>query len=247
MKRANKTIPVKSILVKSIRVKTIGVKKIAALSLLGLAVMNSSMVVADDSPWYGGANIGQATATIDNAKIRAQLQAGGLTTRSLSNDDSDLGYKFFGGYQIDKSFAVEAGYFNLGEFGYTATTEPSGSLAGKIKLQGLNVDAVGILPFAEKFMDMLPFFTGKFSAFGRIGAQYAQVKDTFRRTGAVTVTNRNPSKSTINYKAGLGLQYDFSNALGMRAEVERYRINDAIGSKGDFNMYSMGLVYRFGE
>ena len=226
MKRATKTTSA----------KTIGVKTIATLSLLSLAVMNSLTAMADDSFWYGGANIGQSTATIDDARIRAQLQAGGLVTNSLSEDDSSLAYKLFGGYQINKNFAVEAGYFNLGKFGYTATTVPAGSLAGKIKLQGLNVDAVGMLPFAEKF-----------SAFGRIGAQYSQAKDTFTGTGAVIVTNPNPDKNAFNYKAGLGLQYDFNTSLGMRAEVERYRINDAIGSKGDLNMYSLGLVYRFGE
>ncbi len=236
MNRATKTIPVKSILVKSIRAKTIGVKTIATLSLLSLAVINSSTAMANDSFWYGGANIGQSTATIDNAKIRAQLQAGGLTTSSLSNDDSDLSYKIFGGYQVNKNFAVEAGYFNLGKFGYTATTVPAGSLTGKIKLQGLNIDAVGMLPFAEKF-----------SAFGRIGAQYAQARDTFTGTGAVIVTDPNSGKSSINYKAGVGLQYDFNRSLGMRAEIERHRINDAIGSTGDFNTYSMGLVYRFGQ
>ena len=32
----------------------------------------------------------------------------------------------------------------------------------------------------------------------------------------------------------------------MRAEFERYRINDAVGNKGDIDMASVGLVYRFG-
>jgi OOP family OmpA-OmpF porin len=32
----------------------------------------------------------------------------------------------------------------------------------------------------------------------------------------------------------------------MRLEVERYRVNDAIGNKGDIDMVSVGLVYRFG-
>jgi OOP family OmpA-OmpF porin len=31
----------------------------------------------------------------------------------------------------------------------------------------------------------------------------------------------------------------------MRAEAERYRINDAVGSKGDIDLLSVGLVYRF--
>jgi OOP family OmpA-OmpF porin len=38
-----------------------------------------------------------------------------------------------------------------------------------------------------------------------------------------------------------------SKVLGVRAEAERYRINDAVGNKGDINMFSLGLVYRFGD
>jgi len=34
--------------------------------------------------------------------------------------------------------------------------------------------------------------------------------------------------------------------LSMRAELERYRINDAVGNKGDVDMASIGLVFRFG-
>jgi OOP family OmpA-OmpF porin len=32
----------------------------------------------------------------------------------------------------------------------------------------------------------------------------------------------------------------------MRLEAERYRINDAVGNKGDVDLFSVGLVYRFG-
>ena len=88
----------------------------------------------------------------------------------------------------------------------------------------------------------------QFSAFGRLGLQYAQAKDNFSSTGAVPVpSNSNPSKKSTQYKAGVGLQYDFTESFGMRAEAERYRIDDAVGSKGDINMYSLGLVYRFNE
>jgi len=38
---------------------------------------------------------------------------------------------------------VEGGYFNLGKFGFTASTTPAGTLTGTIKLQGVNLDAVG--------------------------------------------------------------------------------------------------------
>jgi OOP family OmpA-OmpF porin len=60
------------------------------------------------------------------------------------------------------------------------------------------------------------------------------------------VLNASPNKSELNYKYGAGLQYDFTESLAMRLEAERYRINDAVGNKGDADLISVGLVYRFG-
>ena len=214
------------------------VKAAGTLGLVGCVAMSSQFAAAaDDTFWYVGGNIGQSRAKIDDARISAQLQGAFLPTTSISDDNRSNAFKLFGGYQFNKNFAVEAGYFNLGEFGFMATTVPAGTLSGKIKVQGLNVDAVGMLPLDNKF-----------SVFGRLGLQYAQAKDNFSSTGAVPVlSNANPSKNALNYKAGLGVQYDFNQSLGMRLEAERYRINDAVGNNGDINMYSVGLVYRFDQ
>ena len=211
-------------------------KTSGTLSLVALAVMASPLAVANESAgWYAGANVGQSRATIDNAGITSGLLDNGFTTSSIIDDDRDTGYKLFGGYQFNKNFALEGGYFDLGKFGYTATTVPAGTLSGNIKLKGLNLDAVGILPITEKF-----------SAFGRVGVNHAQTTGSFAGTGAVSVLNPNPSKRDTNYKFGLGLQYAITEALSVRAEAERYRVNDAVGRKGHIDLLSVGLVYRFG-
>jgi OOP family OmpA-OmpF porin len=197
--------------------------------------MNSPFAAAADSGWYGGLGIGQTRAKIDDAKITSGLLGSGFTVTSIDDDKHDTGYKIFGGLKINKNFAVEAGYFDLGKFGFTANTAPTGTLTGNIKLKGLNIDAVGILPITEKF-----------SGFGRIGLQYAQAKDSFAGTGSVAVGNPNPSKSAANYKVGLGVQYDLTKSLGLRGEWERYRINDAVTNRGDIDMLSVGLVFMFG-
>jgi len=204
------------------------------LGLAALAAIASPYATAADSGWYGGVNFGQSSAKVDDAKITSNLLGGGLATSSISDDDSDTGYKLFGGYKFNKNFALEGGYFDLGTFGFTATTVPAGTLNGNLKLKGLNLDAVGIMPF-----------TPKFSGFGRVGLNYAETKDSFSGTGAVTVLNSNPSKRDANYKFGAGLQYDFNQSIGMRVELERYRINDAVSSKSDVDLFSVGLVYRF--
>lgn len=211
------------------------VKISAVISLASVAAVASTCALADDTGWYGGANIGRSNATIDNARITSGLAGAGLRTTSIANRDRDTAYKIYGGYQFNKYIGLEGGYFDLGKFGFTANTLPLGTLNGNIRLRGFNGDAVGTLPLSEKF-----------SALGRIGFNNAQARDSFTGTGAVNVTNPNPSKRDTNYKLGVGVQYAFNDALAMRAEIERYRINDAIGNRGDVDVFSVGLTYRFG-
>ena len=205
------------------------------LGLAALAVLASPFAVADDSGWYGGYGLGTARAKIDDERITNTLLGAGFSDVSIADNDRHGGGKLFGGYKINKNFVVEGGYFDLGRFGFAAATAPPGTLNGTIRLKGLNLDAVGILPITEKF-----------SAFGRVGLAYAQARDSFSGSGLVNVLDPNPRKNEMNYKFGAGLEYDLTNSLGMRLDVERYRINDAIGNKGDVDLLSVGLVYRFG-
>jgi OOP family OmpA-OmpF porin len=150
-------------------------------------------------------------------------------------DENDTGYKLFGGYQINRNFALEAGYFDLGKFGFN-TTVPGGTLTGQIKVRGLNFDLVGTLPLTERL-----------SVLGRVGAQAAQVRDTFVGTGAAVVSNPDPSRRAVNYDLGAGLQYAFSPSFWVRGEAERFRLDDAVGHHGNVNLYSVSLVFPFGR
>jgi OOP family OmpA-OmpF porin len=205
------------------------------LGLVAAAVLGSTFAGAADSGWYVGVNAGQSMAKIDDTRIANGLVGSGFTSVIISDHDRDTGYKVFGGYQFNKNLALEGGVFELGQFGFDAATLPAGTLNGTIKLRGINIDLVGSLPITQKF-----------SVFGRIGANYAEARDTFAGTGAVVVLNPNPGAFDTHPKVGLGLQYALSESVAVRAEMERYRINDAIGNKGDIDLVSVGLVYRFG-
>lgn len=206
------------------------------LGLMAVTAIASPFATANDTGWYLGGNVGQSRATIDNVRINSSLLAGGFTSTTITNSDKPTGFKIFGGYQLNRHFALEGGGFDLGRFEFVATTIPAGTLTGTMKLKGAYLDLVGILPLTEKF-----------SVFGRVGANHAKATDTFRGTGRVRVLNPDPSKSDTNIKFGAGLQFAFSERLAMRAEVERYRIDDAVGNKGDIDLASIGLVYRFGR
>ncbi len=206
--------------------------------LAGLASLVTAPASAESDPgyFYGGASIGQSRSKIDDARITAGLLSQGLVTSAMSNDEQALAWKAFGGYQFNRYVGVEAGYFSLGHFGFTSTTVPAGTLDGRIKLHGINLDLVGTLPITERF-----------SVLARVGAQHASARDSFNGSGGVVVFTPNPSKSETNLKFGAGLQYAFTPNLMLRGEAERYRINDAVGNHGDVNMYSVGLVFAFGR
>lgn len=207
---------------------------LGGLALIGAAV--SPLALADEPGWYGGLSVGQSRSRIDNARMAASVLPAGVATQSISEDDRDTGYKIFGGYRVNRNFAIEGGFFDLGKFGFVATTTPPGTLGGNIKLKGVNLDAVGFLPITERF-----------SAFARAGLNHAEARDSFVGTGAATVNNPNPRKRDTNLKYGVGLQYAFNDALAVRLEAERYRINDAVGNKGDVDLISVGLLYTFGR
>jgi OOP family OmpA-OmpF porin len=212
------------------------IKALGAFSLAGIAALTSVVAVADVEPnWYGGVGLGWTRARIDDGRIERGFAGSGLTVDSISDDENGFGYKAFAGRQFNEYFGVEGGYFNLGKFGYSLSTTPSGSSTGSIKLQGLNLDAVGTLPITEKF-----------SALGRVGVTYLQSRDSFTGGGAVTINDGNPKKNEANYKFGVGVQYAFTDALALRGELERYRVSDAVGNRGDVDMLSIGLVYHFG-
>jgi OOP family OmpA-OmpF porin len=207
-----------------------------AAGAAALVLTMSPSVFADDAGWYTGFNAGQSRAKIDDTRIADGLLDDGFTTTSISNDDLHFGFKAFGGYAFNRYFALESGYFNLGKFGFTADTSPAGSLRGNIKLQGANFDAVGSVPLGDKF-----------SLFARAGVTYADAKDSFAGTGSVAVIDPSPGRWAANYKFGFGAEYDFTRFIGMRIEAERYRIDDAVGNKGDVDLYTAGLVFRFGR
>jgi OOP family OmpA-OmpF porin len=206
------------------------------LSLLALALITSQLAVAADEGWYGGLNVGQSRADVDDERIIARLLNDGFNTATLTEFEDDIGYKLYSGYRFNTNLAVEGGYFHLGEFGYMAELDPVATMRGDTRMMGLNLDLVGTLPLGDKF-----------SAFGRVGAIYAQARDQFSGHGPVVINPFATRERDFSYKYGVGLQYDFTESFGVRVEAERYRIDDAIGSKGDIDLFSLGVVYSFGR
>jgi OOP family OmpA-OmpF porin len=221
-------------------------KKLATLTALACAILASQAASAGEdtfinpdwanSAWYIGAGIGQSRAKIDDDRLIRSLTANGATLNGFTTDERATGGKLYVGKQLNQYFAIEAGVFDLGKFGFNSSTSGNGVLNGEVGFRGVNLDLVGQLPLSQRF-----------SVYGRLGMNYAKASAHFTGNRLFAVTDPNPSERKLNAKGGLGLEYKFSEALAVRAEVERYRVNDAVGNRGDVDMASVNLVYKLGR
>lgn len=220
-------------------------KRIGTLSALACAMLAMQAAQAEEpfvnpdwanSAWYLGAGVGRSRATIDQQRLTTSLQANGATVTAFNTDQRDTGYKLFVGKQLNRYLALELGYFDLGKFGFNATTSGNGVLNGEAGFRGANLDLLAQLPLSERL-----------SLLGRVGANYAKTSTHFSGNRLAAVTGPDQSEHKFNPKAGLGLEYKLNEALALRGEVERYRVNDAVGNRGNVDLLSVSLVYKLGR
>jgi OOP family OmpA-OmpF porin len=193
------------------------------------------MAFAGDDGWFGGLSAGRTEIDIEKAPIVSDWQRKGFATTSITDFEQDNGYKIFSGYQFNQNFAIEGGYFSLGEFGYMAELNPIATTRADARVMGLNLDLVGILPMTDRLQ-----------AFGKIGTIYGQSREQYSGYG-VTLTDFQNRERELSYTYGLGLQYDLTPQWALRLEGERFNIKNTVARNEDIDLYSLGVVYRFGK
>jgi OOP family OmpA-OmpF porin len=183
----------------------------SALALSGLLAATQASAQA-----FVGASIGQSDVDED-------ITAGLITSGSV--DSKDNAFKVFGGYMFNRHFGVEGAYVDLGEVSYSGSFGSAAVNGGKVETTGFNVAALGSYPVTEEF-----------SVFGKIGLFIweAEASDT---TGGVPFSEKTDG-TDISF--GLGLNYQFTRNLGVRAEWERFKLDEA-----DADLISVGIVWRF--
>ena len=216
-------------------------KSTPSLNLLMLACMacitGAPALAQQDAAYpYVGLSGGKSTPQFGEAGMAKRLLPLGVTTSTLTEDTRGKSFKLFGGYQFNRNIALEVGYFHLGQFGFTSTTAPAGTLNGTMKVQGYNLDLVGTMPVTDRF-----------SLLARVGAQNARTRDNFIGTGAAALASQSRDERATRLKYGVGLQYEMSPAVMVRGEIERYRIADGLGGNGNVNAATLGLVFPFGR
>ena len=204
--------------------------------LLGMPLLLSGTnLMAQQYDWYTGVGAGWSSADIRKNNIISSLQGDGYSISQFNRNDDDNTYKLFGGYKFNPHLAIEASYFDHGNFNFLSILLQADIQGGETSVDGFSVDLVGILP--------LDF---GLSAFARAGVNNARVEQKFIDS-QIGTGFFNRSDRDINENFGAGVQYVFNDVFTLRAEVERFRIesNRIIGDHLD--TFSVSLLYRFGS
>lgn len=161
--------------------------------------------------------------SIGQSDIDDEVTTGLITSGSV--DGKDTAWKIFGGYMFNRNFGVEAAYIDLGEVSYSGSFGGLPVTGGKVEITGFNIAALGVYPVNEQF-----------SVFGKLGLIMweAEASDT---TAGVPFSQKIDG-TDISF--GLGVGYNFTRNLGLRAEWELFKTDD-----GDASLLSLGILFRF--
>jgi OOP family OmpA-OmpF porin len=203
--------------------------------------------LAEEQKFYAGASIGQSKIK-DACDTVSESEAADLGVTDVSGDggdceDTDLGWKIYGGMSLSDYFGAELGYAQLGEAlveGANLTVTTGG---GNVVLNGdfgyehdgsFFIVALGKYPATENI-----------SIFAKGGFHFWEVSGINK--GTLTVDG-SPARITgdddTDLLYGVGAQFVFDGGLGFRAEWERFEFDgDLYEDKVD--LFSAGVVYAF--
>lgn len=145
----------------------------------------------------------------------------------------DSGNRLRLGYKPSRFFAVEGEYVDFARNANDIFASP-GNLYSQFRSTGFGVDTIAMLPL------------WRFSFYGRMGAYRGDVRGF--GYGSTALLSADPFNRGTRLRYGMGVRYDFTRSLGVRAELERHAPwASPFATDGDSNdpQLSVGLSWRF--
>ena len=144
---------------------------------------------------------------------------------------ADSAYRFKLGYKYSRYLAVEGEVVDFGRMN-DPFANPA-NLASAFRSTGFGVDTIATLPL------------WRFSFYGRMGAYRGDARGGF---GYQSLATADPALTRgARWRYGLGLRYDFTKSLGVRAELERHSPfgNTLLTDIDSGEQVSVGVSWRF--
>ncbi|MGH8616219.1 MAG: outer membrane beta-barrel protein [Burkholderiales bacterium] len=192
----------------------------------------ATMLVASGAyaQFYVGAGGGYVHGSVDpNATAGNLTIALGVPTSTAVNDDDDMAWKLFLGYDLNQNLGFEFGYANLGKYGMTSTNATPTVVFTNLKIDVWYWDVIGKLPVMTNF-----------GLYGKVGATYYTTDST--SSGVINVRDQG-----MGWKLGVGAQYDFTKNIAVRGEYERYGDmgSGTTTGKTDVDFFNAQILWKF--
>lgn len=157
----------------------------------------------------------------------ANMPAAPLASAPLA--DQTLRLKL--GYKYSRYLAVESEFIDAAR-GTTDIFASPGNLSSAFRSTGYALDTIATLP------------VWRFSFYGRMGAYRGDLRNAFGTYSTSLVGDNGARGSRWHY--GLGMRYDITKSLGVRAEMERYSpMGASIPGEPESDLFSLGVSWRF--
>jgi hypothetical protein len=199
----------------------------AARSLFALALASLPLAALGDSHDYLG-TLKAPQSSLTPPGVYSFTTATSMASNAALGDD---GYRLKLGYKYSRFVAVEGEYVDFKREG--APFANPASLASSFRSTGFGVDTIAMLPL------------WRFSFYGRMGAYRGDARAGY--SWHPMPLSENQFTRNTRLRMGLGLRYDFTRSLGVRAEVERHSaLRDPLASEFESgDQVSVGVSWRF--
>jgi OOP family OmpA-OmpF porin len=189
-------------------------------ALLAAAVLAAFPAMAQYSApqgahWYLGGGVGRGNLNMSGTDL-TNLDAATL-------DDTTTTYTVRLGFRFNRHWAVEAGYYDLGEYEFAGRVRGTMlAVAGDVRVYSYGISLVGILPIDQ------------FDLYGRIGYVHSKFEGT--AGGVSAFATEKETQDEAHY--GVGARWNIGPAWGIFGEWMK---NDKTKVDG----YLIGVDFRF--
>jgi OmpA-OmpF porin, OOP family len=153
--------------------------------------------------WYAGVGLGYGKVEF----YPADFSSNGVAQETIR--DGDLGFTGAIGVQLNRNWAIEANFIQLGKFSYKYT-------------QGANTqeDVYEVSGWGGSVLPTVPL-TRNLSLFGRLGVLAGQTRNTIRNAApAYNGSISSVQVNTTSLLSGFGAQYFLNRDIGLRVEYQ---------------------------
>jgi hypothetical protein len=134
------------------------------------------------------------------------------------------------GYKYSRYLAVESEFVDAPHAASDLFASP-GNLNSAFRSPSYGVDTVATLPI------------WRLSFYGRMGAYHGDPRTGF---GAYSTSLLGDTGARSRWHYGLGMRYDITKSVGVRAEMERYSLmGGSSNSEPESDLFTVGLSWRF--